>query len=99
MSQIKTILDNEDFKVTLELEGEDILFVHCDVFTWTPSVLRKLRLGFSELREMAHSQGYDALYTFTQNKRWCDLLDNSYELIDNINVLGQEFEVLKWENQ
>ena len=99
MSKYKTIIDNEDFKVGLELEGDDILFVHCDVHKWSPSVIKRIRLGFQELRTIVTDGGYDTLYTYTQNRRWCDLVDKSYTFIANIEVSGESYEVLGWEQE
>ncbi len=95
MSKVKTILDEDDFRVDLELEGE-YLFVHCHIKTWAPSVLKKLRLGFNELKQMAYLEGYDNLYTYTGNNRWCKLLDDNFKHISDITVLGQDYEVLGW---
>lgn len=90
---------DEDVKSVIELcvvpEGK-ALFLHCEVYNWSKETLKKCRKEFQELKKLAKEHGCDSVYTYTENPRWCHLLEKC-EKIGEFEEDGKKYEVLEWE--
>ena len=91
------VYNGDDFNITLE-RVKDTIFVHCDVFSFSKSILKKMRTYFKMLRDFLHSKGFDEIATYTLNKKFAKLIDNSFEVAGEIKWDGgKSIEVLVWE--
>lgn len=93
--------EDDDGYGTLELhltpQGEHALFVHCELYDWKPSILRKCRKEFEKLREECLKVDIDCLYTYTTNPRWCYMLGIQPLKIGEFYENSEKYEVLEWE--
>lgn len=94
----ETILyEDDDVKVGAQVV-DGLLFCHCYAKRgMSRDTLRKWRRWWGILKEEAWISGFDDIFTYTPNLKWCKLLDNSYEHIDSIDSPNGKLEVLRWE--
>lgn len=87
----KTVFsETQDYVIcTQVLQGE--FHIHCLVFNWTPSILKKLYLEFARLRDYARCSGYEEMYSVSPNPKFCEIFGG--------HSIGtyKECEVMKWE--
>lgn len=92
--------EDEDVKGTLELfvdkGGDNALFIHCDVYRWSKSSLKKFREEFKVLKKEAVKNGFDALYAYTENPKWAKMVEKC-EKIGQFTKDGKYYEVLEWQ--
>lgn len=89
-------IDNDYYRVVLE-DCDSYLFVHVDVFKWSPSVLKMMKCDWEELKYDAYMNGYDNIFTYTQNMKYSKLIDNSILEAGNfVDPIEGEFTVGYW---
>lgn len=74
---------------------EGVVFLHCTVFEWKLSTLKKQISILSEFLNVMKKKGFDAVYTITPNPRFARLLGGEY--IGDYSEEDFEYEVFKWE--
>lgn len=71
-----------------------IVFLHCNVFDWKLSTLKKQIKVLSEFLNEMQRKGFDAVYTITPNPRFARLLGGEY--ISDYSEEDFEYEVFRW---
>lgn len=71
-------IDNDYYRVDLE-DCDGYLFVHVNVYKWSPQILKMMRCDWEELKYDAYMNGYDYIFTYTQNMKYSRLIDSSIE--------------------
>lgn len=85
----KTIIyEDEDFKFLYTIE-QDYLVLHCYVFNWNKSVLKK---GIKVFAEFLNNNRGKKIISVTQNPKFCELLGGEY-----LSTV-EDYEVYKWES-
>lgn len=85
--------EDEDFKLECnEFNGE--YFLHCVVYNWTISSLKKGIKVFGELLNEKESEGVKRLVTATPNPKFARLLGGTY--FETIYKEGKRYEVYQW---
>jgi hypothetical protein len=94
-----TFYEDEDFKLDIdELILPDLgkcLYVHCDVYTWKLSVLKKLYRVASDVDNYKDALGYDNIITISPNPKFAKLL-GGYSIME-MKIDGINYEMIKWE--
>lgn len=92
----RIVYEDDDAKVVAEVI-DGLLFCHCFVKEgMSRDTLRKWKRWWAILKEEFYIVGWDELYTYTPNIRWCKLLDKDFEHVGTIDRDGKQIEVLKW---
>lgn len=86
--------EDEDFKLEYTKKYGDI-FIHCLVFNWSLSSLKKGKRIFEEFKEKRRKEGVDYLYSVTPNPKFCELLGG--HRIGQCAKKNREYEVYRWE--
>ena len=82
---------------TCKLEGEfegDVMYLHLEVFRWTPSSLKHMRKVFDMLKDFSREAGYSKLATITPNPKFVKLFGG--ECVHKETYNGTECEVIRW---
>lgn len=84
--------ETEDYKIEWhDAQGE--CHVHCLVYNWKPSILKKLYVEYAKLKSFLGSIGYEYFCSVTPNPKFCELFGG--EFLGYYN--GKE--VMIWETQ
>lgn len=67
MNDLFTYYKDEDVRIQFQNLG-GYIFMHLDVYNWSPSVLKKLRKGFSELRVKFQEEKVDLVFATGDNQ-------------------------------
>lgn len=86
--------EDSDFVITLE-EFEQETFVHLEMNKASKSILERVLKVFSEIKAKAYWLGYEAIYTYTQDKRMFKFFPGA-EVVGNFKYNGNNYEVGKW---
>ncbi len=66
MNELFTYYKDEDVQIRFQnLEG--YIFMHLDVYKWSPSVLKKLRKGFMDLKHQFQEENVDLVFASGNN--------------------------------
>lgn len=85
---------DEDFQIDVQ-PVNDVVHLHCYVFNWKPSVLKKIYSVFTYLKELFSVSGYAYMATITPNPKFAKLFGG--EVIDEKMINGKYHEVIVWE--
>lgn len=69
----KVFEENDNFRVDLELI-DGALFAHVEVFDTKLSTYKKMRESWSDLVKAAYFDGFEFIFSYTQNRRFADWL-------------------------
>jgi hypothetical protein len=92
--QRKVFYKDLDFSIHVE-DYENKLLLHCDVFSWKPSVLRRGYSKFISLEEYAIHQGYGVMFTVTPNPKFVKLFGGTP--IYTFEYEKKLYEVIIWD--
>ena len=84
----------EDYLFRYDLV-EDSVLIHCDIYNWKPSVLRR---GYSEIASLMaekKAEGYTRLFTVTPNPKFAKLFGG--ERINSFYHEDTYYEVVVWD--
>lgn len=70
------------------------IFIHCDVYSWKPSVYKRGLSVFNTFLKDFSDKGIHTIYTVTPNPKFAELMAGE-KLVDTI-IDGKEYEVFKW---
>lgn len=87
--------EDEDFSLTVEML-EDYPFVHLHLKRASRSIIENVMKKIAEIKALAYFDGYESLYTYTQDKRMFKLF-NPDRIIGPLNYRGKEYEVAEWD--
>jgi len=90
----QTYYEDEQLLVEIEIL-ENCIYLHCQVFEWRPSVLRKSYMVFAKLQEEAKEAGYLKLQTITPNLKFAQLFGGA--VVGIVNYENQKYEVVEWD--
>lgn len=86
---------DDDFLFEVEANSEG-LFLHCEVFNWKPSVLKKTYQVFGEFLNGAQQAGISKIYTVTPNPKFAKLYGG--QVVNRGYIDNVLHEVIVWEN-
>ena len=96
MSNLYDLCWDDTFKMSVE-EEQGKLFIHCDVVKFSKETLSKIKECWSMAKTSLSEQGFDSIYSYTDNLQFCEVVDNSFTKLTSLDVDGKTLEVLKWE--
>ena len=70
------------------------IFLHCTVYSWKPSVLKRMYNTFAEFTDAAIRMGFDKVYSVTPNIKFTELFNS--EKIGEIHDKEERYEVVQW---
>lgn len=71
------------------------IFLHCTVYSWKPSVLKRMYRTFSKFTSFLQGKGVTRFYSVTPNSKFTLLFNGKIEGVVYEN--GKKYEVVKWE--
>jgi hypothetical protein len=86
--------EDGDCTITLE-EFEKETFVHLTLYKATKEILERVLKVFSEIKAEFYWLGYEAIYTYTQDKRMFKFFPFA-EVIGDFYYHGKKYKVGKW---
>ena len=90
----ETIFEDDTCYVAVQvLEG--VVNLHCEVYDWKPSVLKRLYSIFLEIKDYYAGEGFKYLSTVSPNPKFAKLFGG--ETINELVIDGKEYEVIVWE--
>ena len=90
----KTFYTDSDFIIEVEDYLENLL-IHCEVFNWKPSVLRRGYSIFVKLEQYARDNGYTRMMTVTPNPKFAKLVGGT--TTSALEYENKTHEVIVWE--
>lgn len=90
--------DTNIAKVMLEYHDNRV-YAHIIVKEKSIESYKRIKNGFIQLKNLLGYLGYDAVYAYTNNKRFCDFIGPN-EYLGNTGYIpeeGKSFDVVKWE--
>ena len=86
--------EDENFSLTVEMM-EDYPFIHLHLKKASKAILESVMRKWAEVKALAYFDGYEAIYTYTQDKRMFSLFKPD-RIIGPMNYKGKEYEVAEW---
>ena len=86
---------DDDFELTVEMYM-DVPLVHLHLERASKSIIDKVMRVWAEVRALAWADGYEAIYTYTQDERMFRIF-GATKVPGHFNWKGQQYEVGKWE--
>lgn len=96
MSNLHHIFSDESFNVYAE-EHQGHIFLHMDVYKMSPSLMKKWREIFKVIKEEAYLNGINHLFAYTQNLKFCQKVDKSCKVLNQVFHRGKTYEVIVWD--
>lgn len=90
-----TYYADSDFELTVEMYNGTPL-IHLQLYRATKAVIDKVMKVWAEVKALAWMDGYEAIYTYTQDNRMFRIF-GAEKVPGTFNWKGQEYEVGKWE--
>ena len=94
-----TYIKTEDYEMTLEKQGGEF-FVHCDVWSFSPSVMKNLKYNFYGLLETFLDSEIDFLYAYLpstrKNVKFCKSLFPC-DVVSEVDVEGETYAIVEWD--
>jgi len=81
---MSSIIEDEGFSIKGEVQ-EGLLFLHCDVFKETKSVLKRLRDSFEVILDEMGGGDNVAVYSVTPNLRFVKFLGKPFDIVSEEN--------------
>lgn len=85
---------DESCKVDID-ELNRFVYIHCEVYQWKLSTLKKLYKIIASILEYSRNKGIIGVYTITPNPKFAKMLGGY--LVGFIKQDGKEYEVIKWD--
>lgn len=92
----KLFYSDDDAVFEYEEDGTR-LALHCEVFNWSPSVLRKSYRVLGDFMNKKRKEGFEKMLTITPNPKFAKLFGGTS--IGTIEHDGKEYEVVVWDLQ
>lgn len=86
--------EDEDCTVTLE-EFEQEVFFHFSLNKANRNIIERMLMIFSEVKAKLYWLGYEAVYTYTKDKRMFKFFPGG-EVLGTFKYNGDKYEVGKW---
>jgi len=86
--------EDEDFSLTVEMM-DDLPFIHLNIKKASKATIDSVMKKFAEVKALAYFDGYEAIYTYTQDKRMFNLFKPD-RVLGPMNYLGKKYEVAEW---
>lgn len=95
---IEDLYVGDDFYAKGELAG-GFLFLHCEIYTYNKSTIKKIRKAIQEVIQHARELGYDKpLFSYVESGAKCKLSRIAGgKLCNTFEEGGRTFEVYTWE--
>lgn len=87
----RTYIETDDYRIWLE-DINDQMFVHVTIYNSTKNVIESIKEGWAELLIDAYFQGYEDVFTYTQDNRIIKLIGGAIKVGQH-----EDYEVWKWE--
>lgn len=95
MSDSKVVYSCEDFEAKLE-EHSGQVFLHCEVFHFNKSVMKRMQVVFEEICEGMRYFGFSYLNAYTPNPKFVKKFGEPV-VVKTIPYGEEEYEVMVWE--
>lgn len=79
MSRV-SLIENGEFDISYELCEGGTMFLHCNVSSFSVSVLKEIRRSFNAILDVAASEGFNEVFAQTNNLRFIKALKRPYEV-------------------
>jgi len=86
--------EGEDFKLSITVVNNEV-FLHCLVYDWKLSSLRKGFKIFGRMMKELKENGFNEIYSISPNPKFCEMMGGR-----SIGILEKEgltYEVFKWD--
>lgn len=90
-----TVVDDEDFTFKMEDAGLKVANLHCEVYRWSPRVLRKCYQAFAKGMNLLIRDGFKRVVTCTPNPKFAYMFGGVY--VDSFLYEGAYYEIIEWE--
>jgi len=88
----------EDENIHCKFEDYDGLrFFHVEVMHFSPKLIREWRKNFEIVKEQCIQEGYNYLFSYTQNKKFIKMISKDFEEVSIVEFNNKIYEVIKWE--
>jgi hypothetical protein len=87
--------EDENFKLIVE-SLDDIPMIHLQLYKASKAILEKVMQVWAEVKALAYWEGYEAIYTYTQDERMFRLF-GAEKLPGTFEFNGGIYEVGKWD--
>ncbi len=87
---------DNNFSLIVELI-DDVPFIHLQVKKFSKSILETIRKKWAEVKALAYFDGYEAIYTYTQDERVFKFSSPTRVLDGGFNLHGKEYRVAEWD--
>lgn len=95
MYKTATYYADDDFEMKVELyEGTPL--VHLQLYRASKTIIDKVMQVWAEIKALAYMDGYEAIYTYTQDNRMFRIF-GATKVPGSFNYKGKVYEVGKWE--
>jgi hypothetical protein len=91
----KKFYEDDNITITLE-EADGYLMAHVTIFSFSRSVLKRIQEVWYEICERAYWQGYEEIYTYSNEPRMFKLIKGGSE-VGGFEKDGANYKVWKWE--
>lgn len=88
------VIENEDFTIRVE-EREGLYFLHCDCYSWSLSVLKRLYREAATIEAEVRALDIKVVYSISPNPKFCEILGAIN--IGQLEEHGITYEVMEWE--
>lgn len=75
----------------------DQLFVHIEILQVTPKIISKIKKAWLRFQAQAYFEGYENIYTYTEDPRIVTIVGGAIELKDEKLNNAPGWRVFKWE--
>jgi hypothetical protein len=96
MSKRKVFYDDDDFTIKWEKLNEQ-LFVHVELRSVTKPIMGKIVEVWTAFQAQAYFEGYEDIYTYTQDPRIVKLVGGAIELKNEKLEATPDWRMFKWE--
>jgi len=95
MYKTATYYSDDDFVMKVELYNGTPL-IHLQLYKATKAIIEKVMQKWAEVKALAWADGYDAIYTYTQDNRMFRIF-GAEKVPGTFNFQGKVYEVGKWD--
>lgn len=94
-SEVSTAWEDEYLFCQFE-DAEGLRFLHVDVKKFSPQAVRHMKEVFPKIKEKCKEDGFNRLYSYTQNLKFGKLISKDSEHLTSFNFDNEQYEVLRW---
>lgn len=93
--EVEELLSTEHYEMKQEIVN-GVLFYHIDVFDLTPSIYKKMKAEWENIKQRAKEDGHDAIHSYTQNHSFVKKF-GGVQIAQVEDLTGEIYGVYRWE--